>query len=347
MKMNFSILSIALLLGLLPIVSADAATYIIGPSGVVFSPGVATRVGTTANGVSTGLAGRTPFSGPLFGLQTVSGSFQGPVDNINFSGGGQVFSNTDNFLGLSPSIINGNYSFSPTVRSDGQPGGVLSTTASVSTVGSSPTPSNPNPSFTLSGASVGPVFQASGAAVTSNDTAVGNNTNANPAQTFVTSTGTVNLGAIDFVVGPGSQSTNMTLANGSNDASFVNVPALVGNQADLNILGISITGPDSAYFSLDPAQVAAIVGNTLSPGEVASLLTVTFSLLDPDALGVKTAYLTILTDQFGALGGNNQYFVFQLTGVVNPEPASMLAWSLNVGAGAVGYRLRKRKTAVA
>jgi hypothetical protein len=344
MKMNLSVLSIALLLGLLPVVSADAATYIFGPSDVVFSPGVATRVGTTANGTSVGVAGRVPLTGPFFQNQTVNGSFSGPADTTNFGGGGQVFSNTDNFFGLSPSIIAGNYSFSPTVRSDGQPGGVLSTTASIS----SNATNNPNPSFTLSGASVGPVFQASGAGITSNNTAVGNNTNNNSAQTFATSTGTVNLGAIDFVVGPASQSTNMTIANGSNDASFVNVPALVGNQADLTILDIYLDGGNEAYFSLDQAQVDAIIGNVLSPTEVASLLTITFSLLDSgNTLGLKTTNLYILTDQFGELGGDNQYFVFQVTGVVNPEPASLLAWGLIAGAGAVGYRLRKRKVAIA
>jgi hypothetical protein len=344
MKMNLSVLSIALLLGLLPIVSADAATYILGPSGVVFSPGVATRVGTTANGTSVGGAGRIPFTGPP---NTIVGTFGSPVDGLNFDG-------TNGFgptAGIIPTPILGNYTFTPTVRSEGQPGGVLSTTASISSNASI----NPNPSFTLSGASVGPVFQASGAGISSNNTAVGNNNagvmanqNFVDGQTFVSSTGTVNLGAIDFVIGPASQSTNMTISNGSNDASFVNVPALVGNQADLTILDIYLDGGNEAYFSLDQAQVDAIIGNVLSPTEVASLLTITFSLLDSgNTLGIKTTNLYILTDQFGELGDDNQYFVFQVTGVVNPEPASLLAWGLIAGAGAVGYRLRKRKVAIA
>lgn len=59
------------------------------------------------------------------------------------------------------------------------------------------------------------------------------------------------------------------------------------------------------------------------------------------------------TFNFGPLFGNidelrvsvpGSHFTFDnLTFVPNPEPATMLAWGLIMGVGAVGYRMRKRK----
>lgn len=46
-------------------------------------------------------------------------------------------------------------------------------------------------------------------------------------------------------------------------------------------------------------------------------------------------------------GTGPQVFSQQFAALANPEPASMLAWGLIVGVGAVGYRLRKRGKVVA
>jgi hypothetical protein len=338
-----SIVALAVM-ALAPVVaskSVQADTYVIGPGAVVFNPLVATRVGTTEGPIAAnGIAGRVPFTG---GATTISsGSFGAPTGafSSSFSGGGTTFSTSSGgpfgFFGTAQAISD-SYSFSPQVRSGDQPGGVLTATATIS--GASSNILNP---FTLVGASVGPAFAASGTGVTSNDLAAGNNSHM--VSVVNGATGTINLGAVDFVVGPLSTSTNLQIANNSNDSSFGNVPALVGNQADLNILGVTITGANASLFSLDAGQLATLIGTSLSPGQLANLLNITFT--SDGILGVKTAILNILTDQFGTRGIGNDVFSFQLTGVVNPEPASLAIWGMILAGGAFGYGSRRRQKAV-
>jgi PEP-CTERM motif len=105
-----------------------------------------------------------------------------------------------------------------------------------------------------------------------------------------------------------------------------------GNLTALSLLGISLTGPGAAAFSLDQAFVASV----LQEGDLFDLK------LDFRSLkaGLFNADLVIGTDQNAAFGANGMSFTYHLQGQAVPEPASFAI----LGAGALmllGARRRR------
>lgn len=310
----------ALLVLLVVATPVSAATYVLPPAGSPISPffGLATRVGTTATADAVGVAGRVIFTGSP---TTVTGTFGAPVDNVNFGGGGQMFSASGGIFGSAVPIV-GTYTFTPQSR------GLFVTSAQIT---SNASVGNANPSFTLAGLGVGPEFNASGAGVTSTNTAADTGNSVAPGN--LGASGSVDFGTIDAIVGPFSSTVTMDIANLSTDI----LTGLLSDLADLNILDIEIVGPDADAFSLDPSDVADLLSGPLKPGDSLSLEI----LFSSNILGDKLAYLNIYTDQFGDVGEFNQVFSFQLNGVVTPEPASLALWG--IGAAVAGISARRRR----
>lgn len=122
-------------------------------------------------------------------------------------------------------------------------------------------------------------------------------------------------GMIDFgqrVLG-NSGNLPLTLSNVTPDPNQ-------GNAAltNLTVLSATISGSDAGLFSL----TAFNPGMVLSQGGLANL-SVEFSAAG--ALGVKTAMLTLQTDQGAALGGMGQAFTIQLGGQVVAPTAPLLS----------------------
>jgi len=107
-----------------------------------------------------------------------------------------------------------------------------------------------------------------------------------------------------------------------------------GNLTWLSLLGVSLTGPGAAAFSLDKSFVSAV----LMEGDLFDLK-LDFSSLKA---GLFNADLTIATDQNAAFGANGMSFTYHLQGQAVPEPASLAI----LGAGALMLLgVRRRRTA--
>ncbi len=105
-----------------------------------------------------------------------------------------------------------------------------------------------------------------------------------------------------------------------------------GNLTALSLLGVGLTGPGAAAFSLDKAFVTSV----LQEGDLFDLK-LDFSSLKA---GLFNADLTIGTDQNAAFGANGMSFTYHLQGQAVPEPASFAI----LGAGALmllGARRRR------
>ena len=150
---------------------------------------------------------------------------------------------------------------------------------------------------------------------------------------------TIDVGVVDFVIGPDTTQASLTLSNvfGTD----------MGSLTDLEILDVLISGPDAGLFSIfhddgvtpfDPATDGA---ELLAAGDTLDL--VLEAMTDGTAdTRMFDAELTFFTDQGAPNGGNGADFLFGLTAQQVPEPASIAIWSL-LGLAIAGFALRKMK----
>ncbi len=129
--------------------------------------------------------------------------------------------------------------------------------------------------------------------------------------------GTPTLTLTGTGVGPAFQATPGSLSFG--DVPAGEAPSLplsvsnatpdpdLGNLTNLTLLSAQITGPDAALFSLQGFTAGTVLGKNAAVN-----LSVVFNASAPP--GVKTATLTIQTDEGTAFGGSGQGFTIPLSG---------------------------------
>ena len=134
---------------------------------------------------------------------------------------------------------------------------------------------------------------------------------------------TINLGVLSTIVGPRSRTVEFVLSNMTHNDDM-------GELTALSILDLAIDGTDAHQFSLwetdgvTPFDPSA--HEPLSPGESLELL-IEFTMDDRVALkDHRTADLTVFTDQGAAFGQDGAAFLFHLSGLQVPEPASIAMW---------------------
>lgn len=201
---------------------------------------------------------------------------------------------------------------------------------------------------TFSGPSPGLVVNGAGTIVSVPDTGFLSGLTPNSALTF---------GGTAF--GPGQGPTNLGALSGFN-ALLTSGPVAGSGTVTLN-LNVSLTGPVAAAGNVPVTLTFNSTTNSLNPFTSADTWSITPTIVDiPTAHPFFNTYTVQILGfnpagyagaAFGPSGTTLAIFEGlvgqgQVYGIVtvNPEPASMLAWGLIVGVGAVGYRLRKRQS---
>jgi hypothetical protein len=133
---------------------------------------------------------------------------------------------------------------------------------------------------------------------------------------------TINVGEAGWVNPPETSTALLTLSNVTPDGDL-------GSLTDLTILSGVISGPDGAQFQLleSDGVTPYTGGDVLAAGQTLDLV-VQFAADGATPDGLKSALLTINTDQGAALGSAGGAFTFNLQAVQTPEPASLLLWTM-------------------
>jgi hypothetical protein len=227
-----------------------------------------------------------------------------------------------------PQIVT--YSYAPTALTNAT-GATVSVTSS----------NGGNTSATLQATPVGPIFAYS---ITDADAPSprSGTPQSDGSNAVVSNIDTINVGTVDFVSGPTLSQAALTLSNtfGSD----------LGSLTDLQILDVSITGPDAAQFLIYQADGVTPFNPLIDgPATIAAgddLDLVLQVMTDGTSyIGDFNAFLTFLTDQGAANGGNGADFQFALLATQTPEPASLAIWTL-LGLSLAGcgvYRRRCKK----
>jgi hypothetical protein len=165
--------------------------------------------------------------------------------------------------------------------------------------------------------------------------------------------------AVSDTTGPGTHAILQSFSIASNSIVQLSFQMFANNQA-----GVTTVNPAGLDFTANPNQHARVDILTAGASALSTnpLDIITTLYLGADAGPNPHAFSNYSFDLTALLGGGGNFQIrfgqvdnqgqFNL-GVDNvsldvtsaPEPASMLAWGLIAGIGAVGYRLRKRKLA--
>ncbi|MEX0702783.1 MAG: choice-of-anchor D domain-containing protein [Planctomycetales bacterium] len=170
-----------------------------------------------------------------------------------------------------------------------------------------------NAPLNLSGTGVGPIYDST------------------PAPGSTLDFGTVDIGD--------SASLNLDVTNLSTEIGSADP------LTDLTLLSATFSGPDAAAFSI----VGFTDGMVLSELDVANFQVVFNASAPP---GLKTAVLTILTDEGAALGQAGNSFTYDLQGFAQlaapvPEPTSLALWAIGGLGMAFAARRRRHSTSQA
>jgi hypothetical protein len=150
----------------------------------------------------------------------------------------------------------------------------------------------------------------------------------------------VNVGEVDWVVGPDFSEATLKITNNTTDATDLGLtdPTLT----DLTIQLDSLLG-DSRYSVLDDMGDPFSGSVVLSEGDMLEL-TVRFTADGFLPNGAFGGTLNLLTDEGAAFGdtANGTALSFNLAAVQTPEPGSLACWSLLALVG-FGFACRRRQ----